>query len=455
MLSSIIIGGGPGGLGPLIWAAQQGLLPDWLDRGVAVIERQAHLGGTLGRFGIHSDSLGGSYLECLHAPGIPPALQAVRDDPVTHEMAEYRDSFPPLSLVDRFMRRVGQALGAILTERSALRLCTEAQAVRLSSDGSVAVDLIGPDGREGTVGARSAIIALGGRQFWRHGSLHPGLTLADCDMRAVMPSDRALSKEGLAEANRILAEAGQRRILILGGSHSAYSVAGALLDLPAAKRLAAGQIAILQRREPRIFYPNLDAALADSYEVEPGDICPRTQRVNRMGGLRGYGREMWRQIANRPQTRAEPRVVTLPMQRFSGAELRAMIADAAMVVPCFGYRSTMLPVFDSEGTRLVFNAEEGGVAVGEDSRLLLSDGTSLPNLFGIGLGTGYKLPPSMGGEPNFNGQANSLWLYHNDIGAVIYRAVRELDRQPSAVWVPAFPARRSRRTSVPVVVAGH
>ena len=32
--------------------------PDWLDRGVAVVERQAHLGGTLGRFGIHSDLAG-------------------------------------------------------------------------------------------------------------------------------------------------------------------------------------------------------------------------------------------------------------------------------------------------------------------------------------------------------------------------------------------------------------
>lgn len=51
------------------------------------------------------------------------------------------------------------------------------------------------------------------------------------------------------------------------------------------------------------------------------------------------------------------------------------------------------------------------VAVGEQSRLLLSDGTSLPNLFGIGLGIGYKLPPSMAGEPNFDGQANSLWLF--------------------------------------------
>ena len=58
MLSSVIIGGGPGGLGPVIWAAQHGLLPAWLDRGVAVVERQSHLGGTLGRFGIKSDSLG-------------------------------------------------------------------------------------------------------------------------------------------------------------------------------------------------------------------------------------------------------------------------------------------------------------------------------------------------------------------------------------------------------------
>ena len=38
----------------------------------------------------------------------------------------------------------------------------------------------------------------------------------------------------------------------------------------------------------------------------------------------------------------------------------------------------------------------------------------------------------MGGEPNFDGQANSLWLYQNDIGGVIYRAIHELARQPAA-----------------------
>src|SRR5262247_3594110 len=102
MLSTIIIGGGPGGLGPLVWAAQNGLLPAWLERGLAVVERQGHLGGTLGRSGIFSDSLGGSYLECLEAAGLPPALMPLRDEPEAREMAKYRDSFPPLSLVDRY-----------------------------------------------------------------------------------------------------------------------------------------------------------------------------------------------------------------------------------------------------------------------------------------------------------------------------------------------------------------
>jgi hypothetical protein len=430
MLSCIVIGGGPGGLGPLIWAAQQGLLPGWLDQGIALIERQAHLGGSLGRFGIHSDSLGGSYLECLHAGGLPEPLRALANDPVARDMTQYRDSFPPLELVDRYMRRIGGVLASIVQESgtSSLHLGSQARSLRLCDDGSVAVETIGPGGDE-TLFARSAIIALGGRQLWQQQPLLPGLALTECKARHVMPSDRVLSRAGLAEAERVLAHADGRPILILGGAHSAYSAAGALLELPAAARLSAGQITIVQRREPRIFYPDRAAARDDLYEVDEGDICPRTQRVNRMGGLRGHGRDMWRRIARCPGTQAEPRVVTRAMRDFSVDELRAAIDGAALVVPCFGYRSITVPVFSASGDRLALNADAGGIAVGEESRLLLSDGTCLSSVFGIGLGTGYRLPASMGGEPNFSGQANSLWLYHNDIGAVIYRAVQELTRQ--------------------------
>src|SRR5260370_19380159 len=132
---------------------------------------------------------------------------------------------------------------------------------------------------------------------------------------------------------------------------------------------------------------------------------------------------MWRQIASRPRRLPEPRVVAMSMQQFSATELHSKLERAALVVPCFGYRSAVLPVFDAQGERLALSAEAGGVAVGDDSRLLTSDGTRLPHLFGIGLGTRYRFPPRMGGEPNFDGHANSLWLYPNDIAGGIYPSI--------------------------------
>ena len=45
----------------------------------------------------------------------------------------------------------------------------------------------------------------------------------------------------------------------------------------------------------------------------------------------------------------------------------------------------------------------------------------------------------MGCEPNFDGQANSLWLYQNDIGATIYRGIHE--QKAAQVGRLAGPAR--------------
>jgi len=446
LLSSVIIGGGPGGLGPLVWAAQHGHLPDWLDDGVAIVERSGRLGGSLGRYGINSDSLGGSYLECLAPEVIPDPLRRMRDEAVTREMAVYREAFPPLPLVDRYMSRIGIAMTEILADHpaSALHLHTEARSVHLRSDGSVAVFVHDADGRARTLVAQSAVVAVGGHQPWRDQGLL-GLRFADCRTR-LMPSNELLSHAGLAEADTILGTAGERRIVILGGSHSAYAVAWALLELPGAAHLKAGQIAIVQRRPPRVFYPDQAAADVDGYPVHPGDICPRTRRVNRMGGLRGHGRDIWRRIMARPGTEAETRIAIVDVADFSTDELRTLMDEAALVAPCLGYRSATLPIIDEAGHRLALRADANGDAVGDDCRLVLADGSVLPNVYGIGLGTGFRPSLAMGCEPNFSGQANSLWLYQNDIGATIYRGIHE-KRQQAADDVPdSHPASHLRET---------
>jgi hypothetical protein len=156
-----------------------------------------------------------------------------------------------------------------------------------------------------------------------------------------------------------------------------------------------------------------------------------------MGGLRGHGRDIWREIAERPGAPPERRIVPLPLQQFGTASLRALIEGAALVVPCFGYRATTLPLIGADGERLVLSADRGGDSVDDACRVRLADGRSLPNIFGIGLGSGFRTTASMGCEPNFSGQVNSLWLYQNDIGALIHRAIRSLAGATSVVEEPA------------------
>lgn len=432
VLSTVIIGGGPGGLGPLVWAAQHGRLDSWLDEGVAIVERSGRLGGSLGHYGINSDSLGGSYLECLAPDVIPASLRRVRDMSVAAEMARYRDAYPPLPLVDRYMGHIGEAIAETFAQHpaSSLLLRTEARSVHLRPDGLVAVTLHGEDALTYTLVARSAVVAVGGRQTWRNRSILPGMKIADCKAR-LLPSDDLLSHAGLAEANEILCTAGDRRVVILGGSHSAYAVAWALCELPGAARLGDGQIAIVQRRSPRIFYPDQVAAEADGFPVDPGDICPRTGRVNRMGGLRGHGRDIWRRIMGCPGVTTEKRVAVLDMADLTDAELRLLFDEAALVAPCLGYRSATLPIYTDLGHRLALRADADGDAVDSDCHLMLTDGSSLPNVYGIGLGTGFRPTRAMGCEPNFSGQANSLWLYQNDIGGTIWRGIHA--RKPALV----------------------
>ncbi len=426
MLSTIVIGGGPGGLGLLLWTAQQGVLGDWLDRGLCMVEARAGLGGTLGRFGIASDSLGGTYLEFLDAPLLPVPLRRLRDDAIVRQVERHRGGYPPLPLVDRLLRHVGGAVADVLRahDPASLRLGMRATALRLRPDGSLLVEVRGRRQEPEMLSALSAVVALGGRpRDWMAAPLRPGLCLEQCRPARILPSDRVLTRAGLREVTRLLPRLDGRRIVILGGAHSAYSVAGALLTLPGAEKLAPAQVVILQRRPPPIFYPDADAAAADDYAVKPGATCPRTGRVNRLGGLRGDGRETWRRLTGRPGAAREPRLAARYLVEFETEALRRQVDEAALVIPCFGYRAATLPIYDPAGRRLALRADAGGDAVGPDCRVLLADGSALPNVFGIGLGTGFRPSAAMGGEPAFDGQANSLWLYQNDIAALVHREI--------------------------------
>jgi hypothetical protein len=430
MQSTLIVGAGPGGTGALVWAAQHGRLDDWLAKGVTIVDRQPHLIGSIGDYIINSDSLGGMYLEIFHTPSGRKIFAALRSHPATRRLEEMRHGFPPLNIVGRHFRNVGAALEGCIARSgvSQFRASTEVEALRLRPDGSIAADSVDAAGNRELLVSRTAIMAIGGTQdqnriFSR--DLLPGFRLSPEYTNKLLFSDQLFRHAGLARAATLLNAAVHPKVVILGGSHSAFSAAW-LLTSRTAVSFGDGDIKILLRRSPRIFYPNRAAAEADGMTVTDDDICPNTKGVNRLGGLRGDGREIWRRIDGRPGCDLERRVRLIPLSsELSAADLRAMLDDATVIVAAFGYRAETLPVFGVDGRRLALNADRGGTAVARDGSMLLCDGGTIPNLFGIGLGNGYRPWGHMGGEPNFDGQANSLWLYQNHIGEVVFRSIHE------------------------------
>lgn len=433
--STIILGGGPGGTGPLVWAAQTGFLDAWLDQGIVLVDSQPQLGGTLGRYAINSDTLGGAYLECLEAGSAHLFLREMRTDPVAQEMQGYRKGFPPLSLVGRFMARLSAGLHDVLARhpRCVVLNSTTARSVTMQPDGSVRVTATGRTARRYRLQGRSVVMALGGA--------HPTPFPAYHGASPVLPSDTILTPAGLRQAADILRQAKHPRVVILGGSHSAYSVAWALTHLLGEQAVRDLDVVLLSRREPPVFYGSAAAAAADGYAFVDGDICPRTGRVNRLGGLRGNGRDIWRQMRHHP---GSLRVRCQNEMELSAPELRALLTEAVLLVPAFGYRSRQLPVLDHAGAVIALQTDPALPVVDAECKLYCADGSVLPNVFGIGLGTGFRPTEAMGGEPNFTGQANSLWLYQNDIGATVFRGVQQamLDQRPAPSRLARAPVLR-------------
>jgi hypothetical protein len=214
-------------------------------------------------------------------------------------------------------------------------------------------------------------------------------------------------------------------VVILGGSHSAFSAVWALTNLLPPNMFSPASIQLLYRNRLRIFYPSAEEALLDNYlDFTAQDICPVTNRVFRLGGLRGDARQLWRRLSGRPRTEPESRVVLQRINALSPSVLRTQLEEADLIICALGYRPHTIPFFDAGGRRVPLMADLGLRSVDSGCRVRLTDGRALPNVFSLGLASGYLPYGHMGGEASFVGQQNSLWLYQNDIGHTVYKGVQ-------------------------------
>lgn len=433
IFNSVIVGGGPAGLAPLVAASRGGMLADILADGLAVVERGPTIGaGAIGGYAINSDSAAETLLSCV-TENTHPALATLRDHPAAQAIAVHGRGPAPLRLVGAFLTAVGGALRETVaaTPGSAVLVGHDALETKQTADGLWSTRLRRvSDGATRTILSRLVVLATGGHQpESRLESLHvAGLPLMPRHAGKLMQSNEVLTADGLASIGRRLAAGSRQRIAIVGGCSSALACARALLHTGYGRRLGADAVTVLHRRPLRVFYPSAAAAIADGYDqFGPDDICPVSGFVFRFAGFRLESRELVMSALGIGGREPEKRLRLHRVAPGYDAAALAILDEADVVIAALGYRPRALPVLDISGHAIPLQSAGRGAPplVDGQCRVLGGAGMPVPGLLGIGLAAGFVSPALIGGEPSFSGQTNSLWQWQNDVGAVIAQRLLE------------------------------
>jgi hypothetical protein len=443
----VIVGGGPAGLAVLLAAHKDGRLVELLQQGLLIVEQGTDLGrGQIGSYVINSDSTGFTFVDPLRA-GTEPDLHRILETPVARRIAAAGPNAVTLRDAGELLGLVGQALKGIIKRYPQSGVWTQctAECARVRPGFGWQLNIRDRNGSTQEIQTPRLILATGATQPQARlqREVFAGVPVTRWSDRLVQSGD-ILTIGGLAATGARLLGVPDPRVAILGGSTSAMSVAHALLHRLPGLHFGEGAVTLFHRHPLRVYYTTPEEALADGYaEFGPGDICPVTNRVFRLSGMRLDSRELLMQVRGIGGRPPEPRIKLYPIQPHDAEAIR-LIDSAHLVVAALGYRPNALPILDHAGAEIQLYSQTGPQRplVDDLCRVLDSHAEPLPGLFGIGLAAGFVPSGRLGGEPNFTGQANGLWLWQNDVGSILVDAV--LPPAPAALPPQRTPSRPSQ-----------
>lgn len=426
-IGTLVIGGGPAGTALLTAASKVGRIEALAGAGLMVVERSAYLGGgNLGHYAITSDTTAGTFLSAVKDNPYAE-LAELMEWPSARQVAAYEGKLGvPLPLVAPFLADCGDRLGA-LVERHGGELLTRHEVVeaqRLAGGGwGVRVRAV-DGGEEKRVTADNIVVATGGYQAAEDLSKQAlaGSTIGDLAGERLWAADDFMRLGGIERLRLRLGENRAPRIAIIGASTSAVASAVLMLKASPALPLGQGAITIVHRQPLRPFYPSVEAAHADGYfDFTDQDLCPLSGFVHRLAGFRLESRELALRMLSIGGRTPDPRVSLIHSTPETDAEVRAAVEAADIVVAALGYRPCAARLLDVNGSEIALMAHDQGRPrmVDQQCRVMDAEGRPLPGAYGIGLAAGFVPMGRLGGEPNFKGKANGLWLWQNDIGQLI------------------------------------
>lgn len=421
---TVIIGGGPGGTGPLLSAVRLNMLKEFSNGGLAVIEKgNVLVRGQLASYKINSDTLANVFFECLDGENNPlreiPALMQYRE-----LFSSYSNRHIPLDALEEYLTVLGRQLEQMITavEGNHVYFHSEVTSMSRLPDNRWLINTL-CNGTSYQLIASQVIMAPGGRperptrdQVFSNEKLAVWRNPGDC--MEVLCSDDVLRGRENERLSAFLEENKDVEFVILGSSHSAFSVAWYLKNN---FRSFQGEINIAGHEDPVIYYPTVEDAKQDGYHLfDENDICPITGRVFRLGGLRGDGRDLYRCMKGLGSDRIL-KVTYRNLLKETVAIGETSIARPYILIVAYGYKLNIPEVFDEKENSLRFKGKRDGHWVNEKAQLLDDSGDVVPGLYAIGLATGFLPGGELGGEPSFRKQTNGLWYYQHLLGEMLVK----------------------------------
>ena len=424
-----IIGGGPAGIGPLVAADRVCGLQRFLgeDGGVALINPNRRLGsGGLHGLKITSNSPGYDFLEGIRADG--DLASVLRREPA--KVLERAGHNPlPLPHVAEFLEDLGREIGhALETDRNSafIEADTGVFQIGIYDDGHGGVifeseSLDKPLGKYQDFGprhvlarSRHLVIATGAREE---------LQYKDYEAKLVT-SQNVLSEEGIGEIQNRTREFPGSPIVIVGNSHSAWSVAHKLR-----KAVGDTEIHLFSKNGVKVFFSSRQEAYQAGYSFDENDVCVKTERVNRFLGIRGDAKELFLRSQNGGENKVH--LHTYRWGEESYKEFETFLNAATTIVQATGYRPNELYIYDYSGYI------GHGLAGASDStytdelaRIIGEEvgDSPIPGAYAIGLGRTRLSTKTIGGEPNAQGKSiDGVNIYHGPVGEIIIEGIRSND----------------------------
>jgi len=394
-----IIGSGPAGMCMLVAleneiakssaTKRKAKLRD-LQSKLIMLEAAAQSGGQLGRYRINANT---DALEIVSGIAENTAFSAIRNDYLKHIKVD-QTLISLRKVNDLVLKPLAYTIQQTLGER--LLLNSGVALINKDEQGFHCIDQAG----QLLASSRHLVIACGGSE--------PVLPQLLAYQEKTMVATQFLKLESVDQLPCIEGD-----VVIIGASHSGFSCAWRLLNDPLFKGMfnreikgsikesgKKRKIQICHRAETIKMRSNRDfAALHQMPYQEPDDVCADTALVYRHAGLRKDAKNLYLEIKNQREPRAE--LVTIS----SIENERERLKSAGLIIQCCGLSANFPPLnIDGVATELSMQSDQGELHSA-------CDGEVIDGLFGIGLGVNITPAAEFRGEASFTGSVNSLQIY--------------------------------------------